>query len=415
MHLEDKKISKKFFWLLFILYAIVYMTKNNYSAAMAAIVSEGVLTKTQTGFINSAYFMVYAPLQILGGYVADRYNPEKMIKISLFGSGIANAVIFLNQDYYVMLAAWVFNAIVQFALWPSLFKVISSQLEKEYRVKGIYYISFASNVGLVMAYFVAMFMPTWKYNFILSALMLMVLTVVFHVSCKRVDKYMVPDVNPQIKQENTKETDDNKSKISNGKLFSISGFWFIIVVSMLYQIVSNGIKTLSSTFLMESYANVSPSIGNLLNIFIIIAGILGVAVVNQFLYPIRVRSEVKASLILVAIAIPFGMIMLFVGKLPIVIMIIALCFASALLSGVQLLGSRCSVAFAKYGKNGTAAGLINAAASIAIMIQSYGIVAVADNLGWNAVMDIWIKLLIGSAVCLIVALPLWDTFKKRKF
>ena len=139
------------------------------------------------------------------------------------------------------------------------------------------------------------------------------------------------------------------------------------------------------------------------------------AVVNQFLYPVRTRSEVKASLILIVIAIPFGIIMLFVGKLSIVIMIIALCFSSALLSGVQLLGSRCSVAFAKYGKNGTAAGLINAAASIAIMIQSYGILAVADNFGWIAVMDIWIKLLIASAVCLMIALPLWDRFKKRKF
>ena len=75
MHLENKKISRRFFWLLWLLYAVVYMTKSCYSAAMASIVSEGILTKSQTGLINAAFYGVYAPLQIVGGIFADKYNP----------------------------------------------------------------------------------------------------------------------------------------------------------------------------------------------------------------------------------------------------------------------------------------------------------------------------------------------------
>lgn len=67
MHLENKSVSKKFFWTLWIMYAVVYMTKSCYSAAMASIVHEGVLTKSQTGFITAAFYFVYVPLQILGG------------------------------------------------------------------------------------------------------------------------------------------------------------------------------------------------------------------------------------------------------------------------------------------------------------------------------------------------------------
>ena len=105
MHLENKSVSKKFFWTLWIMYAVVYMTKSCYSAAMASIVHEGVLTKSQTGFITAAFYFVYAPLQILGGVFADKYNPEKMIKIGLIGGAIANLIIFCNQNYYVMLFA----------------------------------------------------------------------------------------------------------------------------------------------------------------------------------------------------------------------------------------------------------------------------------------------------------------------
>ena len=169
MHLENKSVSKKFFWTLWIMYAVVYMTKSCYSAAMASIVHEGVLTKSQTGFITAAFYFVYAPLQILGGVFADKYNPEKMIKIGLIGGAIANLIIFCNQNYYVMLFAWIFNAVIQFALWPAVFKIISSQLESEYRVKGIYFITFSSTFGLVLAYVVAAFMSNWLYNFLLSA------------------------------------------------------------------------------------------------------------------------------------------------------------------------------------------------------------------------------------------------------
>jgi len=39
------------FLMIFTVYSFVYMTKNCYSAAMASIVAEGVMTKTETGVI----------------------------------------------------------------------------------------------------------------------------------------------------------------------------------------------------------------------------------------------------------------------------------------------------------------------------------------------------------------------------
>lgn len=406
MHLENKSVSKKFFWTLWLMYAVVYMTKSCYSAAMASIVHEGVLTKSQTGFITAAFYFVYAPLQILGGVFADKYNPEKMIKIGLIGSGIANLTIFFNQNYYVMLFAWVFNAVIQFALWPALFKIISSQLEKEYRIKGIYYITFSSICGLLMAYVVAAIVPRWQYNFAISAVGLFLFGLIFHVACNKVEKHMVPDSQPRQKEQKVV-----KSNVSTWKLFLVSGFLLMVVVAAMRTIVENGVKTLSATMLMESYEHISPSLGNMLNTLIIIAGVIGVAVVNQFIYPRLIRDEAVATLILVGAAMIPILVMTLLGKAPVFLVVVSLCVAAAILSGINLIMSRCSASFVKYGKNGLASGVANAAASVAIMIQSYGTAYVADHAGWQMVVWLFIVLLGVSILCTGVAIPLWRRFK----
>lgn len=83
IHLENRLKSRDFFIFLWLMYSIVCMTKNCFGSAMAQIVSEGVLTKTQTGLISGVFYLVYAPLQVVGGILADKYSPEKLIKIGL--------------------------------------------------------------------------------------------------------------------------------------------------------------------------------------------------------------------------------------------------------------------------------------------------------------------------------------------
>ena len=72
--LRDEKKSIVLFLLLFIVYALIYLTKNCFSAAMAPIVAEGIMTKSETGLIAAVFYLIYAPFQIVGGFAADRYS-----------------------------------------------------------------------------------------------------------------------------------------------------------------------------------------------------------------------------------------------------------------------------------------------------------------------------------------------------
>lgn len=195
------------------MYALVYMTKNCFNGALAAIVEDGVLTKSQTGLITALFYIVYTPLQIVGGIVVDKFSPELMIKIGLVGGAVANAVIFFNHNYYVMLIAWTLNAVVQFALWPATYKIISSQLCRSDRTYMIFLITLATSLGLVFSYAVAAILPSWEYNFVFSAIVLLVLAIVLHAYDRRLNKFMKPDYEP-IKAIGNAGSDSDRSTMS---------------------------------------------------------------------------------------------------------------------------------------------------------------------------------------------------------
>ena len=221
---------------------------------------------------------------------------------------------------------------------------------------------------------------------------------------------MVPDVAQQPKV--VQQRDDGKtSDISTWKLFWSSGFVLMIIIAGLRMIISNSVQTLSATILMESYEYISPSIGNILNTLIIVSGIAGVMLVNWLFYPRLIRNEVMATLVLILLAIvPIGAL-LFLGRLNVAIVVISMCVAAIILTGAGLIMSHFSALFVKYGKNGLASGIYNSSAAIAIMIQNYGILSLAEHQGWKTVIWSWVIMLVVCVILAIIAYPLRKRFR----
>ena len=411
IHLENKRESRHFFVFLWIMYALVYMTKNCFSGALSAIVDEGSLTLTQATLISAAFYIVYTPLQILGGIVADKYSPEKMITIGLIGGAVCNTVIFFNQNFYVMLASWVFNAIIQFALWPSVFKIMSSQLVRSDRSKMIFYMSFSSSGGLITTYIISALLPHWKYNFLVSAIILVLCAAVLLIYCKHLNPLMKKDY---VKTSVISEADVGNKKMSTVKLFLISGFFTLLPAVLIRTMVENGTKTLSPTMLMQSYTDISPSTGNLLSIFIIVAGVLGTLLVKLVLFPRIIKNEVVAYLIMMFAALPFTIVLRFVGDIPAWLVIISLSMISMSLSATHLLTQYFNMLYIPYGKNGTAAGILNAAASLGMVFQYCVFGPIADNAGsWVPVTTLWIVMVsLGIGFCAMTVIPA-KKFRKK--
>jgi len=409
MHLENKKVGKFFFWYIWVMYALVYMTKYCFSSALAPIVESGVLTKSQTGLIAASFHIVYAPLQILGGIFADRYNPERMIKIGLGGSAIANFIIFLNQNYYVMLLAWMFNAVVQFAIWPSVFKIMASQLPRSERTKNAFYMSFCTTFGLLVSYIVAGLLPAWQYNFALSTVISLGLLVSMHFVCKKVDRYMLPDKDSMTEYIREKDTHGYSMKT----LALESGLIFMIAISFIRTTIDQGSKTMAPTMLMEAYSNISASTGNLLNTFVIISGFLGTLLIKFVVYPRFIKNEVAGIILCLALMIPFAVLLSMIGNVPAMAIIIAMCAIALVGTASSLFMSYYNMNFAPFGKDGFVAGVVNCAASVAIIVQTYGFNVIADHFGWKTVSYVWIVLTVVALIAAIITLPMFNKFKKK--
>ncbi|MBE6644844.1 MAG: MFS transporter [Ruminococcaceae bacterium] len=406
IHLENKGISRRFFLYIFAMYSLVCMTKNCFNGALADIVSEGVLTKSQTGLITAMFYIVYTPLQIVGGIFADKFSPERMIKIGLIGGAIANTVIFFNHNYYVMLASWILNGVVQFALWPSTYKIVSSQLCRSDRTYMIFVITLASYVGLVISYIVAGILPSWEYNFAFSAAVLFLLSVGLHIYDKHLNPYMKPDYKPV----ETKSGTESVRSLSTVSLFMKSGFFGMLIAVLGYTIVAQGSKTLFPIMVVETFGK-SASVGNLLNTLIIVAGIAGVFFLRFVLYPRFVKNEVFGMLIFMALTAGFGLILIWAMEFSVVV--ITFSSVSFITSMVGILVSYCNVEFVKYGKNGTAAGISNAASALGYAISSYVIVKISEVYDWQVVKFVWLALSLVSVVSLALILPMWIRFKKK--
>ncbi len=404
IHLENKRKSRLFFAFLFLLYGLVYMTKNCFGAALADIVSDGILTKSQTGVITGSFYLVYAPLQIVGGIVADRRNPERLIAVGLIGGAIANGVIFFNHNFYVMLIAWSLNAASQFALWPAVFKIISSQLVRSDRSQMVFLISFSSATGLLLGYVIAAFIPSWEWNFAISAIVLLLLAIGLFIVSRAVSPYMKPDVISKPDPVPDTTVSEGAPATSMTRLLVMSGLLFVIPIAVFRMVIGQGIQTLSPTLLMESYASVTPRIGNLLQTLIIISGMLGTLLVRTVLYPKYLRHEIKGQLWFFLACLPLSVLLLFVGRIPLWLAIPALCIILVSLSACALLIQYYNIYFVPYGKNGTVAGIINAGASFGVVIANYGSLTLADHLGWNAVIVAWVVMVVLTIGCILLAI-----------
>ena len=189
--LRDNKKSILLFVLLFISYALIYLTKNCFSAAMAGIVNDGIMTKSQTGLLSAMFYLIYAPFQIVGGVAADKISPFKLLVFGFVGAGICNLLVFFAESYIAIMIIWSINAIVQFGVWPSIFKILTTELSPEKRSFGVCYISLSSTFGLLISYVSAIFITDWKTNFIMSAIILFAVVLIFIPCYLSISKSMV--------------------------------------------------------------------------------------------------------------------------------------------------------------------------------------------------------------------------------
>ena len=258
-----------------------------------------------------------------------------------------------------------------------------------------------------MAYLMAAVLPSWEYNFVVSAVVLFALAVILHISSKRINTYMKWDKKEEPEEKKAEALIEYPSTM---KVFVKSGFFFVCITVLLSITVSQSKSTLSSIMFVENYKSVSPSLGNILTIVFVISGMVGTIIAKKFCD--SVRNEIVAMALTLAVQIPLLAICIFVGKIPVIAVVIILAIVAALESIANLFRNYYNVYFVKYGKSGTAAGILNSAMSISYMLAAYVMPKTVEVFGWGTYLTL-LPILIGiSALLLLVVCKTFKNFKR---
>ena len=70
-----------------------------------------------------------------------------------------------------------------------------------------------------------------------------------------------------------------------------------------------------------------------------------------------------------------------------------------------------SVAFVKWGKGATVAGILNAAAAFGIVGANFLLTLIAEKLGWGITLITITALIVISVILAFIGTPIWKKFK----
>lgn len=375
---------------------------------MVFIVNEGVLTKSQTGTITGSFYIAYAILQLVGGALADKWHPERLLTVGFLGAGLSNLIIYFNQSYRVMLVAWTFNAVIQFAVWPSIFRIISTMTAPVHRKKGIFIATLANPFGVAVGYVIAAVVSRWQLNFLISALGLIISAFLWwSVWCfaqKRGDIRENEDDVPTV---------PHSDEHFNFKLFPTlfsSGAMMLIVASFIKTSFDLGVKSFTPTIINESYSSVSPALATIVSLIVIAAGAMGVWAAKLW-YPKPFKCEASAGAAMFGFSLIPAFLILFIGMFNYWIIVAAMSSLVLFMSSAQLyLLSYLPIHFNRWGKGATVSGIINFACSLGVVMANMVFTRFADRFGWGVTVKLWfILILLGFILCL-AAVPKWQKF-----
>ena len=407
-YVSNHKKSLYLFLLVFVVYSLIYMTKNCYSAAMASIVDAGVMTKSETGLISAAFYLFYAPFQVVGGIAADKYSPAKLILIGMLGAGTCNLLVYFVEGYVAMIVIWSLNAVFQFGIWPSVFKIVASQLAPEHRMRGVFLINFTTSAGLLVSYVIAIFTAEWKLNFLISAITLFALCIIFLAAYAYIKRDMVKET------EAAPAAREPVHKISGRELISMilkAGIPFALFVGMIQSMLNLGVKALAPTMMMESYESVTPSLGNALNIILVLVGPVGLCISRLSVFR-KMNEPFAISMFFAAMLIPLFTV-IFIGKLSVAVITVALTALMLMTSANSIFFSFISKRFEAFGSAATLSGLFNCMSSLGVVLANFVFARIADSFGWQVTAICWFAIVAASFIIAAIMIPFWKRFENN--
>lgn len=384
-------------------YTVSYLGKVNYTANITQIEKFYGVTHAQSGLVSTLLFFSYGAFQIINGIFCKRYNSRFVIFLGLFGSGVINLIIGFTTNFTLLTILWLLNGVMLAFLWPSLIKVLTETLSKDYMAKASVTMGTTVAIGTFSIYALsALFtsLNVFKFSFITAGMVMPTVATIWYI--------FLPKITSKI--DNNDENEEllnqvNSNPLEKKRIYLTVFTFFIMAIAI--NLIKDGLITWVPSILKETYGlddSLSIILTLILPVFAIFGNLLGVKLhkkIPDFVLQVSLMFLISGGLIGVVIAgLSLNQFALTVICFAFVCLLISSC--NSIVTGIFPLFMKGKV------NSGLIAGAINGCCYLGSTISSYGLGLVADAHGWTAVF--W--LLLGVCTLMLVIYAVYFIIKK---
>lgn len=412
---KEKKASIILFLACWVVYAVVSMTKSAYSTSIASILQEGLFEKSEAGLISAGFYLFYGSAQLLCLKLIDKISPTTLITLTLIGTAFSMVGMAFSNSFAAMLVFWCFCGLIQFAVWPAVLRLIAEYLHVEIEGAARIYIAFSYCTGTLLNYLIAALLlkfARWTSIFWTFTAIVLVCLLVWIVVSRKTMPILTTYRTAKLASLPTME-EKQESSHSTMKLLISSGLIFLLVPSVLRCSLDTGLKSWVPTMIVENYDTVSVSFASVLTTVLICVNLSG-AFIATLVYPKRIKNAVVAFGLCFLVALPFMVMLLWIGKIPVALVVLFLTIITTMMyAGHQLNSVIIPSRFSKMGKTGSVSAILNAFASFGAVFANFTFGFLAENYGWSVTTASWIVMAVIAFVFSMMAAPRWKRFAKE--
>jgi MFS family permease len=112
---------------------INYVDRGNLATAGPLIRDQFALSNVQLGVLLSAFFWTYTPSQLPAGWLAERFDPRRVLAAGLAVWGVATALTGLATGFLMLLGLRVMLGLGESVMYPASFKILARDALDEQR------------------------------------------------------------------------------------------------------------------------------------------------------------------------------------------------------------------------------------------------------------------------------------------
>ena len=371
----EKKQAQRIIFICSLIYMISYITRSNYGAVIAEMVTSTGFSKSDLSMALTGSFITYGAGQLISGWFGDRIQPRTLIATGLAATSCMNLLIPLCTAPWQMAIVWCFNGLAQAFMWPPIVKIMYVTLTPEDYSRGMVRVSWGSSIGTIAVYLLVPLMILtlgWKQVFHISAIFGVLGIFAWLPFCPRIE--LAP---PQKK--------------SGGKVTGfrqiLPALILVMLCIMMQGVLRDGVTTWMPSYIAETF-HLSNEISILAGVILPVFTIVCYSAANYFYLRLR-NPLICAVWIFGTAAVSSALLYLFCGQSPFLSVALSAVITGCM-HGVNLMLNGISPRFfAKSGNVSFYSGLLNSCTYIGSAISAWVIPLASENAGWNAAIGLW--------------------------